>query len=454
VSYRPGMSPSLFAGHRVRPARACALLAALLTFACSDDSDDGGVQNGVDAGDGDRGGESAGGGRSSKGSGGASGKGDGGSKGDGDGGSKSGSGGKRGGGGAPPAGTSTAAEIATKLGRAPNFLVGMGNDLPQNYDWSQSGVHTLPVTLDLHYEYLTGLRGQGGWPDWNPDGFFPIYIAQADDAKGVTPMATLYSMAAWGESNLAVLTNDEYMGPYWAGAKLLFERFEGDFGKPAVVHVEPDFWAFAQNSSGGDPTSVPVHLHEECSDLPADLTGFGKCLVQLARTYAPKVVIGFHASVWAGSGTDVGNFLKQCGGDQTDIVAIDMLDRDAGCFEAHVDPACQRGGEFYWDETNQTSPNFHEHLAWAKDVSAAIGKPILWWQVPFGVPSDTPGGTAGHYRDNRVKYVFEHVQEFVDAGGLGIAFGTGAGNQTYITTDGGQFADAVTGYYANPVPLP
>jgi len=70
------------------------------------------------------------------------------------------------------------------------------------------------------------------------------------------------------------------------------------------------------------------------------------------------------------------------------------------------------------------------------------------------VPSDTPGGTAEHYRDNRVHYIFSHIDEFVDAGGLGAAFGTGAENQTYITTDGGQFQDAVTAYFADPTPLP
>ena len=61
------------------------------------------------------------------------------------------------------------------------------------------------------------------------------------------------------------------------------------------------------------------------------------------------------------------------------------------------------------------------------------------------MPSATPGGTAGHYRDNRVHYVFSHIGEFVAAGGLGITFGVGAGNQTYITTDGDQFKNAVTG---------
>ena len=90
-------------------------------------------------------------------------------------------------------------------------------------------------------------------------------------------------------------------------------------------------------------------------------------------------------------------------------------------------------------------------------------KPSVHWtvqrrqrqvQIPFGVPSDTPGGTAGHYRDNRVHYIFNHVDEFVAAGGLAAAFGTGAENQTYIDTDGDQFKDAITGYYATPFPLP
>jgi hypothetical protein len=131
-----------------------------------------------------------------------------------------------------------------------------------------------------------------------------------------------------------------------------------------------------------------------------------------------------------------------------------MLDRDAGCFEDGKLPQCMRGGEFYLDETNQTSPNYAERLDFAKQVHDSTGKPILWWQLPFGVPSDTPGGTPGHFRDNKVRYLFSHVQEFVDAGGLGATFGTGAGEQTFITTDGGQFNDAVTAYYESPVALP
>jgi hypothetical protein len=270
-------------------------------------------------------------------------------------------------------------------------------------------------------------------------------------------MFTVYSMAAWGEADLGVLTDDGYMGPYWDAARLLFERI-ALFGDPTVVHFEPDFWGHAQQQSGGDPASVPVHvtsLAPACSDQPDNLIGMGRCLVSLARTIAPNALIGFHASAWASPDPeDTAQFLLAIGAGDADVVVLEMLDRDAGCFEAGVDPNCQRGTTgFYWDETNQTSPNFHEHLAFAKAVGDGIGKPLLWWQVPFGVPSDTPGGTPGHYRDNRVKYIFEHIDEFIEAGGVGATFGTGAGNQTYITTDGGQFRDAVTRYFQSPVPL-
>jgi hypothetical protein len=361
-------------------------------------------------------------------------------------------GGGSGGGGT---GSGSAADVARRLGRTPHFLVGMGNDLAN--DHAMDGAYTLGVTLDLHYAYLVGLPGQGGWPDWNAGGTFVNILADSADAKSVTPMYTLYMMASIGDGNLSGLAMDSFMEPYWDGVRLLFERIAA-FGKPALVHVEPDFWAYAQQMSDGNPAGLPVHvtaLVPECAGLSNDLAGLGRCILRLGRMLAPQAVIGFHASRWAGSTADMVAFLDGVGAGEADVIVQDMLDRDAGCFEAHVDPNCQRNdGPWYWDESNQTSPNFHEYLAWAKAISAGLGKPIVWWQVPFGVPSATPGGDAGQYRDNRVHYVFSHVAEFVAAGGLGITFGVGAGNQTYITTDGGQFRNAVGAYFAAPVGLP
>jgi hypothetical protein len=353
-----------------------------------------------------------------------------------------------------PAAAARASAVAARLGRPPRFLIGMGNDLASDHDLD--GAYALGVTLDLHCAYLVGLGGQGGWPDWNPVGTFVDVLAKSADAHGVVPMFTLYQMAAWGEGNVDALAKDEFMASYWSGARLLFERLSA-FGKPAVVHLEPDFWGFAQLRSA-DPKAVPVHVTAhvpECRDLPNDLTGMGRCLVRLCRRIAPRVVVGFHASQWAGETPAVVAYLRALGAGEGDIVVVEILDRDAGCYEARTDPGCQRsGGSWYWDESNATSPNFKEHLAWARAVSDGLGKPVLWWQMPFGVPSDQPGGSPGHYRDNRVHHLFAHPQEYVAAGGLGAVFGVGAANQTYITTDGGQFRRAVAGYYANPVSLP
>jgi hypothetical protein len=368
-------------------------------------------------------------------------------------GSSSGGGdGDGGGGGGGGGGAGSAAMLATTLRGSAHFLVGMGNDLAN--DHTMDGAYTLGVTLDLHYTYLVGL-GSGAWPTWNTGGSFVNIMTDSADAKGVTPMFTLYQMAAWGDGNLAGLGDDNFMQMYWDQTRLLFQRI-AMFGKPVVVHVEPDFWAYAEQASQGVPAQLPVKVSaSECSGLPNDISGMARCIFTLGRMYAPRAVIGLHASQWGGAATDLVAFLVAVGAREGDFLGADPLDRDAGCFEAHVDPNCMRGGTtgWYWDESNQTSPNFAEYLGWSTTVHDGVGLPMLWWQIPFGVPSSTPGGTAGHYRDNRVHYIFSHIGEWIAAGGVGVAFGTGAGNQTYITTDGGQFKNAVTTYFAQPAPL-
>lgn len=349
-------------------------------------------------------------------------------------------------------GTPSAKALAAKLGRS-HFLIGMGNDL--NNDHDMDGAYTLGTTLDVHYAYLTGLSNMNntGWPDWNTDGSFVNILTDSAKSHGVIPMFTTYGMAAKGENNLSVLTDDTYMGDYWDTQKLMFQRL-AMFGGPALVNFEPDFWGFTQQATkNNDPSTVAVHVTAhapDCASLSDDLVGLGKCLVLLARKYAPKVVVGFHASAWAnGDPTKIASFLVAIGAGDADFMTTDTLDRDAGCYEAGTDPNCQRGGSgYYWSDTD-----FQNHLTWVKAMTDGVKRPMLWWQTPFGVPSDTPGGTPGHYRDNRVQYIFSHVNDFIAAGGVGAVFGTGAGNQTYIDSDGDQFKNAVSAYFAAPVAL-
>jgi hypothetical protein len=328
----------------------------------------------------------------------------------------------------------------------------MGNDLADNHD--MDGAYTLGTTVDLHYAYLTGLSTMGGWPDWNSGGTFVNILTDSAQSHGVTPMFTLYGMAANGDGNFAMTTDDTLMNLYWQGAKLLFQRLAA-YGKPAVVHLEPDFWAYAMQHSADGTAKVIVTEHApDCAGMTDNLIGMAQCLLKLARTYAPQVAVGFHVSSWGGSADATVAFFKAIHADQGDFIATDMLDRDAGCYEAHTDPNCQRtDGPWYWDETNTTHPNFQDHLAWVTQMTTGIGLPMIWWQVPFGVPSTTTGGSSGHYRDNRVHYMFAHWSQFIAAGGVGAVFGTGAGNQTTVTSDGSEFQNDVGAYFKSPVLL-
>src|SRR4029079_14808489 len=120
--------------------------------------------------------------------------------------------------------------------------------------------------------------------------------------------------------------------------------------------------------------SIPVHIHAggfaDCSALPETAAGLGHCLVLLARRYGPRAVIGFHASGWASGrdvdlntdpmldvateGRHVGDFLRSVGASDADVLFVDMIDRDAGCYEA-AGPNCgtTRRTNIYWDEANR-----------------------------------------------------------------------------------------------------
>ena len=161
-----------------------------------------------------------------------------------------------------PAG-SKARDVAARLGRPPSFLIGMGNDLENDHD--QDGAYTLGVTLDLHYAYLVGLPGRAAGPTGTPVDLrqHPHRLA---DRHGVVPMFTLYSVAAWGEGEPRRAHERRLHGALLGGRRLLFQRL-AVFGKPAVVHLEPDFWGFAQLKSG-NPAALAVRVKAQCPSAP------------------------------------------------------------------------------------------------------------------------------------------------------------------------------------------
>lgn len=311
------------------------------------------------------------------------------------------------------------------------------------------GIH--PDIVDT---YLVGV-GAGAWPTWNsPDGAYITYTAQAIQAYGAIPMFTLYQMTANGEGNLSGINDATFMNNYWAHVRLMYQRIAA-LGTPVLINLEPDFWGFvAAQAPDRDATRLAavVNSQPECGGLPNTAGGLGQCLVQMGRQIAPKALVGFPPAFWSGTPAAIGAQMRAVGAHQADFIVAQTTDRDAGCREVPSPPAeCTgRSGPFYWDASNIASPNFHESQRQISDYRAALGNglPILWWQTPMGVPSDTPGGTDLHYRDNHVDYMLRNAQEYGDTHTFAIVFSPGGSVQTSISTDGGQFARLSAQYLA------
>ena len=354
-------------------------------------------------------------------------------------------------------------QLAMDLRGSPDFMIGIGND--------NQGPYTNAVPIDLHYAYLNGYGDGTGWPTWNTNGMYPLYFEQNATSHQVTAMFTYYQLALELENNNDAALNDTTrMHQYLSDMRLLFQRI-ADNGTPVALIIEPDFFGYLmQRNSSAIPAKVHHSDMPECASLPETAAGLMQCVIKLGRSIAPKARLGFHASMWGHyydvldpnadietAANAVGDFLMAISSD-TDFVSVETLDRDAGFWETSGGGStCSTTngsrGAVYWDEANTSLPNFSQHLRWVKALTARMNRPAIEWQTPLGVPATTCGGTTDHWRDNRVHYFFSHVPDLVDAGVAGMTFGTGAGAQTTLGTDGGQFKAAATAYKAAPISL-
>ncbi|RCS57164.1 hypothetical protein DU000_09130 [Parvibium lacunae] len=341
--------------------------------------------------------------------------------------------------------------MAQALGASPRLLIGLGTG---------NEVATIQAQIsriDIYDRYINNV-GPTSWPYWVlPTGEYINQVTREAAQVGAVPMFTLYQMATNGDGNLSGLTDTTFMTNYWNNVRILFQKL-GAYNKPALVHFEPDFWGYAHRASVlGEPATVgaKVKLNSDCVDLGDHVAGLAQCLIRMARNYAPKTKVGFPPADWGEyPSSKVADFMLKLGADQADFTVLQTLDTDAGCMEARTLPECQRtGSQWYWDTNNVSTPNFRQHLTTARLFRDTLGLPLIWWQTPMGVPATTPGGSNERWRDNRVKYFFDHPDEVVAAGGVAIVF-SGGPKQTKMSTDGGQFRNAYTNYLSRPVALP
>lgn len=333
-----------------------------------------------------------------------------------------------------------------------HFALGLASN-PNQLKWvKRSG-----IPWDYRYAYLSGgVNTDEGWATWNsPAGEYATKYLTASSKAGSIPVFTYYMLTQSnphpvdGEPDVN-LKNASTMKAYYKDWKLLMQK-SGAFEHMVIVHVEPDLWGYMQQHHGANPAKTRVSVSAsgfaEAKGYPNNAIGFAQLLVQLRNTYAPNVLLAWHASNWAtrtdvvlnegdptALGEKVTNFYSALNAD-FDLIFFDPSDRTAGYYE-YVEGDDSR----WWDAADFV--RFRRYIA---TITQMTGKPAMLWQVPIGnTLYRSSNNTPYHYQDNRVQYFLRsgnriHMRYYAKAGVIGILFGAGIADDTsnYDTAEDG-----------------
>jgi len=229
-----------------------------------------------------------------------------------------------------------------------------------------------------------------------------------------------------------------------------------------VLHVEPDFWGYAEQASKSDnaatvPAAVASTGLPELAGLPNTVAGFAQAVVLLRDKLAPNVILAYHMSGWGtlhdivyekpsnavvrAYATRSAKFERSLGA-KFDISFEDFSDRDAGFYQV------VQGNSKTWFKP----ADFRRHLLYAKTFVRLAKLRMVAWQIPYGnTIMRAESNTWNHYQDNRAQWLLgssgrAHLRAYRDAGVVAFLFGRGADGPTCYCDGAG---DGVT----NPPPI-
>jgi hypothetical protein len=246
---------------------------------------------------------------------------------------------------------------------------------------------------------------------------------------------------AEGQAEIDAINDAAQLTRYFADYRFFLQKIGNS---KTIVHIEPDLWGFVR-STNRDPHTILAQVNESNpDDCPAQthedsIAGFARCMITMARKYAPNAAVGLHASPWNyaanGDAQIVANFMNALGAGEGDFIATDPSDRDAGYYETVLNQT--------WHWWNDQS--FAAYLAWSKALSEAVGKPTIMWQIPIG--NSTLNNTLNQYQDNKGELLFGNIKAVADAHVVGLLFGAGDWTQTGIDTDNGVLINETINYW-------
>lgn len=337
----------------------------------------------------------------------------------------------------------------------PHFMLGV--TAAPGDKWVED-VRSQGARFDIRYQYLAGgVNTPNNWKNWNrPAGAFVTNYLNECARMGVMPCLTWYQMfqslpcgakEAEDAGNKHNCESADTMKAYFEDVTLLLKKC-GEFGKPVIVHVEPDLWGYMRLSrpfSPNDPEKIRVIVKStglpELAGLDDTAASFGKAFCLLRDKYASSLLLAWHASKWGNPDPKaMANFCLKSG--DWDLLFTDPSDRDSGWKVAR-----NNAPGAWWSEED-----FASFRDWSGELFKLTGLPLMAWQIPMGnTYMASCNNTEGHFMDSRAEYFLEnypdnrHIAEWKGRGYIGLLFGGGAGGCTSV-------ADAMKDGVTNPEP--
>jgi hypothetical protein len=325
------------------------------------------------------------------------------------------------------------------------------------FDVRYAYVHSQPAPLPACYtDSLCSDQCSGWWGCWpgntTPPGYYVTWwddhVTQATWQGSPRPQIffwTWYSLrdlgdlagSADGPGEVVAINNLVLLTRYLNDYRFFLQKIGNS---RTMIDLEPDFWGYVR--SLGNPHNVPAQVAAanptDCATQENSAAGLARCLISMARKYAPNTTVGMHLSCWDWQTNTQGcaqDYLS-LGAANADFLAGDVSDRDAGWY---AQPA-HGGYNNFWDDQKAAAA-----LAFYKTITETVGKPLVLWQIPVG--NMAQNNTQYHYQDDKVDYFFSHMNQVADAHVVALLFGAGQQDQTTPETDGGHLINKTIIYW-------
>jgi hypothetical protein len=206
-----------------------------------------------------------------------------------------------------------------------------------------------------------------------------------------------------------------------------------------MIDLEPDFWGFARGM--GDLNKVPAQVTaaapQDCANQGNSVPGLARCLIAMTRKYAPNAAVGLHLTCWDWPGN-----VARCGRDYLALGATgaDFLVGEVEAADAGFNALPANGAQ----NTFWTDQKWAAQLAYWKAMAETVGKPVVAWQIPLG--NMRQNNTKNHYQDDKVDWLFSHMDQVASAHVAGLLFGPGTPESTTVESDGGNLFAKTTTY--------